>query len=59
MMSLVISFIASGNQLIIHMNTLSRGLLLLSFAEHKVISRNSSIHNLVASGMFLQDCIIV
>ena len=41
------------------MNTLLRGLLLLSFAEHEVISRNSSTHNLVASGMFIQDCIIV
>ena len=39
--------------------TLSRGLLLLSFAEQKVISSNSSKLNVVASDIFTQDCMIV
>ena len=39
--------------------TLSRGLLLLTFAEQKVISSNSSKLNAVASGIFTQDCMIV
>ena len=39
--------------------TLSRGLLLLlSFAEHKVISSKSSPHNTVASGIFIKVCMV-
>ena len=39
--------------------TLSRGLLLLlSFAEHKVISSKSSTHNTVASGIFIKVCMM-
>ena len=39
--------------------TLSRGLLLLlSFAEHKVISSKSSTHNTVASGIFTKVCMM-
>ena len=34
-------------------------LLFLSFAEQKVISSNYRTHNLVASGIFIQDCMIV
>ena len=40
-------------------HTLSRGLLLLlSFAEHKVISSKSSTHNTVASGIFIKVCMM-
>ena len=39
--------------------TLSRGLLLLlSFAEHKVISNKSSPHNTIASGIFIKVCMM-
>lgn len=40
--------------------TFSPGLLLLLlFAEQTVISSNCRTHNLVASGIFIQDCMIV
>ena len=46
--------------LLINKLTLSRGLLLLlSFAEQKVININSSSPNVLASGIFAQDCMIV
>ena len=38
---------------------MSRGLLLLlSFAEHKLISSKSSPHNTVTSGIFIEVCMM-
>ena len=48
------------NNLLLNKLTFSRGLLLLlSFAEQKVINSISSKLNVVASGIFTQDCMIV
>ena len=52
--------ISRFNNLSLNKLTFSRGLLLLlSFAEQKVINSNSSKLNVVASGVFAQDCMIV